>query len=392
MMAGETNLPDLNAVRNKALIVGGAALLPCFVGAVTNPEQFFRSWLLAFLYWIAIPLGCFALLMLHHLVGGAWGIVIRRLLESGIRTFPLLALILVPVLIQLPRLYLWARPGVMETDHLLHEKAAYLNVPFFLARTVFYFAVWVLLAWLLNKWSAQQESGDANAKSKLQQIAGPGLILYGLTVSFAAVDWVMSLEPHWYSTIFGMLFMVGQALSTIAFVILVLRLLSSAPPLASVLRPSHFHDLGNLLFAFVMLWGYVNFSQFLIIWSGNLPEETPWYHYRVNGAWGNVAGALMALHWAVPFLILLVRKNKQQSKILAGVAGFLLLMRLVDMIWVIAPSFEDRRGGPHWLDLVTPVAVGGLWIASFIWQLGRRPLRPVEADLLTDGGHDDEHH
>jgi hypothetical protein len=280
----------------------------------------------------------------------------------------------------------------MESDHILHEKAAYLNVPFFILRSVLYFAAWLLLGWLLNKWSAQQESGDPGAKGKLQQLAGPGLILYGLTVTFASVDWVMSLEPHWYSTIFGMLFMVGQALATLAFVIVALRLLSSTQFLSNILRPSHFHDLGNLLFAFVMLWAYVNISQFLIIWSGNLPEETPWYFFRTTGFWGWVAGALVVLHWAVPFVILLVRKNKQQARILAMVAGFLLVMRLVDTVWIVVPSFHRQAAGIHWLDFIATVAVGGLWVGFFLWQLSKRSLRPVEAELLTEGGHHDEGH
>jgi hypothetical protein len=385
-------LPNLDAVRNKALAVGGAALAVCLIGAFTNPDQFFRSWLIAFLYWAAIPLGCFALLMLHHLVGGAWGIVIRRLLESGTRTFPILFVLLLPVLLQLPRIYVWARPGVLEQDHLLHHKAAYLNVPFFLGRTAFYFAIWMLMAWLLNKWSAQQEQGDLEAKNKLQQIAGPGILLYGFTVTFAAIDWVMSLDPHWYSTIYGVIFMVGQALTAIAFVVIALRLLSSSEPMAGLLRPSHFHDLGNLMLAFVMLWAYVGISQFLIIWSGNLPEETPWYHYRTNGGWGVIALALVALHWAFPFLILLVRKNKQQGRILAGLACFMLVMRLVDLIWMVTPNFHQERLSLHWLDLAAPVAVGGLWVAFFLWQLGRRSLAPVEAALLDDGGDHDERH
>jgi hypothetical protein len=311
--------------------------------------------------------------------------VIRRLLESGTRTFPLLFLVLLPVLIQLPRLYIWARPDAVAQDHLLHQKAAYLNVPFFLGRTAFYFGVWFLMSWLLNKWSVEQERGSTGAKGKLQQVAGPGILLYGLTVTFAAVDWVMSLEPHWYSTIFGIIFMVGQALTTLAFLVIALRMLSFSAPMRPLLKPSHFHDLGNLMLAFVMLWAYVALSQFLIIWSGNLPEETPWYYTRLNGGWGGVALALVVLHWAIPFLILLVRKNKQQARILASLSVFMLAMRLVDLIWVVAPSFHEHGLSIHWMDLVAPVAVGGLWVAFFAWQLGRRPLEPLEAALLVRG-------
>jgi hypothetical protein len=266
---------------------------------------------------------------------------------------------------------------------LLHRKAAYLNVPFFLGRNATYFVVWLLLSWLLNKWSADQERGAPGAKDKLQQISGPGIILYGLTVTFFAVDWVMSLEPHWYSTIYGVIFMVGQALATVAFVVIALRALSLSRPMSDLVRPSHFHDLGNLMLAFVMLWAYVAISQFLIIWSGNLPEETPWYHARLNGGWGAVALALVVLHWAIPFLILLVRRNKQQAKILASLAALMLVMRLVDLIWVVAPAFHRQAIAIHWLDVVAPVAAGGLWISFFAAQLARRPLEPVEAALLA---------
>jgi len=369
---------DLGPFQRRALIVGIAGLAACAAGAFISPEQFYRSYLVGYLFWIGIALGCFAVVMLHHLVGGAWGTVIRRLLESGTRTLPLMLLLLAPIVIGLPHLYLWAQPDVVATDELLQHKAPYLNVPFFLARAALYFALWIGLAYLLNRWSAAQDKSNTQSiRKRLQNFSGPGLVLYGLTVTFASVDWVMSLEPHWFSTIYGMIFMVGQTLATLAFIITMLMLLGKREPLASILKPQHFHDLGNLMLAFVMLWAYVAFSQFLIIWSGNLPEEIPWYISRLSGGWGYIAIALVVFHFVLPFLLLLSRQNKRRLGTLATLAGAMLVMRLVDLVWVIAPAFEEEGMHLHWMDLAASIGVGGIWVAVFLWQLGRRPLVPV---------------
>ncbi len=382
MNGAASTLADLARFERRALIAGAAALALCVPGMLADPAQMLRSYLVAYLFWMGIALGCFALLMLHHMVGGGWGAVIRRLLESGTRTLPLMALLLAPVLLNLPKLYLWARPEVVSHDEVLLHKTAYLNVPFFLGRTAFYFAVWLALAWLLNRWSAEQDrAGIAAARSRLQAISAPGLLLFGLTVTFASIDWVMSLEPHWYSTIYGVIFMVGSALSTLAFVVIMLMLLSTRRPMSDTLRASHFHDLGNLMLAFVMLWAYTSLSQFLIIWMGNLPEETPWYLTRLNGGWGWVAAALVLFHFALPFLLLLARENKRRVRVLAGLAVAMLAIRLADIFWVVAPAFHEEHLKVHWLDLIAPVGVGGLWFAYFLRQLRSRPLEPLEGSL-----------
>lgn len=378
---------DTKRIQALALGIGGLCLAACALGGASDPAQFFRSYLVAYLFWVGIALGCFSVVMLHHLVGGRWGVVIRRLLESGTRTLPLMALLLVPLLFGLPHLYAWARPEAVAHDELLSHKSAYLNVPFFLARTAFYFAVWLILSYFLNRWSAEQDRiPTASVKSRLQYLSGPGLVLYGLTVTFAAVDWVMSLEPHWFSTIYGMVFIVGQVLATLAFVIVALTLLSDSEPMKSVLKPLHFHDLGNLMLAFVMLWAYVAFSQFLIIWSGNLPEETPWYVRRLNGGWGWIAGVLVGFHFILPFLLLLVRETKRRARVLATLAAAMLVLRLVDLFWVVAPAFHDNRVQVHWMDLAAPVGLGGIWLAVYLWQLRRQPLLPA-AEFPMEGGH-----
>ncbi|MEW6299069.1 MAG: hypothetical protein AB1671_15240 [Thermodesulfobacteriota bacterium] len=366
-------------LQRRAWLVGAGGLLLGLVGLVLSPAQFFRSYLFAYLFWLSIAIGCAAVVMIYHLVGGAWGFVIRRLLEAGMRTLPVMAVLFLPLLLGLSSLYEWARPEAVAGDALLQHKSAYLNVPFFMVRAALYFAVWVGIAHFLHKWSlAQDETGDPALARRMEAVSGPGLVLYGGAVTFAAVDWAMSLDPHWFSTIYGILWMVGQVLTALAFVIVALRLLANQEPLAGVLTRSHFHDLGNLLLAFVMLWAYVSFSQFLIIWSGNLTEEIPWYLRRLHGGWQEVGIALITYHFALPFLVLLTRRAKQSPLALACVAGGLLLMRLIDVFWFIAPEFHPTVGGAlHLLDVLALVGIGGIWLGGFIGHLKKVPLLPL---------------
>jgi hypothetical protein len=384
--------PDLSGLRNKAFFIGLAGLVACAAGwMMSGSEQFLRSYLLGFVYWLLIAVTCNAWLMLHHLVGGQWGVITRRLFEAGARTIPLTALLVIPILFNVPTLYEWARPEVMAHDEVLQKKAAWLNPGFFIGRLIFYLVVFSILGLLLNKWSVEQEEGGGEAaKDKLRALSGPGILIHGLTLTFAAFDLGMSLEPHWPSTMYGVLYIIGGGLATMAVVILVLRSLSESEPMAGLLRPNHFHDLGTLLFAFVVLWAYVNFSQFLIIWAGNLPEETVWYLKRAQGVWLPISVLLMAFHFAVPFFLLLVRFNKKKKAILATTAAFMLFMRLMDLMWLISPSFQDIHAGSHmfhWMDFAAPLAIGGIWMGVFVYQLGRRPLVPLEVARLAGGHH-----
>jgi len=361
---------DLTALRRRTLAGGLVFLAACAAGAVASPGQFYRSYLVAYLFWIGIALGCLGIVMLHNLVGGAWGFAIRRLLESGIRTLPLMLVLILPLLFGLRHLYVWANPEAVAADELLRHKSVYLNVPFFLIRIAIYFAAWIGLAYLLSKWSNEPSLG------KLQKLSGPGILLYGVTVSFAAVDWVMSLEPQWFSTIYGVIFLIGEVLTALAFVIAALRFLSNDKAGGGA-DPQQFHDLGNLLLAFVMLWAYVAFSQFLIIWSGNLPEEIPWYISRLHGGWGWMAGIQIGFHFVAPFLLLLSRENKRRLGRLAAVAGALVIMRFLDLVWIVVPAFSPREFRIHWMDLAAPLGMGGIWIAVFVHQLKGRPLVEV---------------
>jgi hypothetical protein len=381
-----------NAVLTGAALFGLSVVLAIVTGA--GAEQFFRSYLAGFMLWLGIALGSLAILMLHHLTGGAWGMVIRRQLEAASRTLPLLALAFLPLLLGVRALYIWARPEVVAKDPILQAKQLYLNVPFFIGRAVIYFAVWTLLMYVINRWSAEQDEGGRRpigSERKFRQIAAPGLMAYGLTITFGSVDWVMSLDPHWYSTIFGVLFMGAQALSAMAFAIVVLAVTSRYTPLADVVESSHFHDLGKLLFAFVMLWAYFSFSQFLIVWSGNLPEEIPWYIERLHGWWGAVALLVAFGSFILPFLLLLSRDVKRNPRLLGAVAAGVIVMRLVDLFWLIAPR-PGHHGFPiHWLDLALPVALGALWLALFARELTRRPLLPVNdpyfEEVFAHGHH-----
>jgi hypothetical protein len=362
----------LERVQRLALGVGLAALALCAIGGAASPADFFRAWLVGWLYWLGIALGSLAIIMIHYLSGGAWGIVLRRVLESGTRTLPLLALLFVPLAFGIHHLYGWATPG---DDPIVRHKSVYLNVPFFLARAVLYFAAWTGLAWVLNRWSyARDLHGDEHPR-RFRLLSGPGLALYGLTVTFAAVDWAMSLEAHWYSTIYGAMFGVGQVLSAFAFGVATVAALSDREPLRRLLTPRTLNDLGNLMLAFVMLWAYLSFSQFLIIWSANLKEEVPWYLARQRGPWGAVAVALIVLHFALPFVLLLARRVKRDPALLGAVALGILVMRLVDVFWLVVPAYPAAT--VHWLDLVAPLAVGGVWLATFLWQLRDRPLVPL---------------
>ncbi len=339
--------------------------------------QIFRSYLIAYLFWFGIAAGCLPLLMLHHLVGGTWGFVIRRVLEAGTRTLPFMALLFVPVLFGTHSLYEWSHPEIVARDQVLQAKQAYLNVPFFAVRAAFYFAAWIILAYFLNKWSAEQDAtGNPQLARKFQLLSAPGIVVYSLAITFASVDWGMSLEPHWFSTIYGILFIVGQSLAALSFAIAVVAVLSEAPPVSGYLRPEVFQDLGNLLLAFVMLWAYMSFSQYLIIWSGNLPEEIPWYIHRGTNGWQWLAAFLGLFHFAVPFLLLLGRGHKRRKRFIASIALSIVVMRWVDTYWLIAPAFAGSLR-IHWLDVVMLIGIGGIWLYVFFTALMRRALLPL---------------
>jgi hypothetical protein len=368
---------DMRRRRTRALVIGAVALIPCIAGGFFNADQFFRSYLWCYMLYIGVALGSTALLMLQYLTGGAWGMVIRRPCEAAARTLPLLVILFLPIAFGMPHLYQWSHADVVARDPILQHKQVYLNVPFFLIRAAVYFLGWNLFAHFLYKWSGEQDRGDPAATRKLSWISGPGLVFYGFSVTFMAVDWILSIDPHWFSTIFGMLFIAGEGLAAVAFLICVLVILSDRPPLADTLTHRHLHDIGKLMLAFVMVWAYFSFSQFLIIWSGNLPEEIPWYLERMRGGWGFIGLSLVLLHFALPFALLLSRDIKRNFKLLRAVAVLVLAMRFVDLYWLVAPDYRKGRFGVSWMDFLLPVGLGAIWLAAFLWQLEKRPLMPI---------------
>ncbi len=383
---------DIERVRQRSLIVGIVALLACIIGAFFQSDQFFRSYLFSYLFYLGLTLGCMALLMLQYLSGGGWGIVIRRITEAATRTIPWLAGLFIPILIGVPKLYIWSHPEAVQGDPLLQHKHLYLNFTFWWIRALFYFAGWYLFAHLLNKWSREQDSEGRDLKARrLQLLSGPGLMFYGFSISFAAVDWVMSLNPHWYSTIYGLLFLAGQGLSALAFCVALLAILSAeGGPLQGVIGPTHFHDLGKLLLTFTMLWAYFSYSQLLIVWAGNLTNEIPWYLQRMKGGWQWIGLALVAFHFALPFALLLSRTLKRAGRTLVRIAALIIFMRFVDLFWMVSPDASRSGFHLHWMDILAPIGIGGLWLAMFLFYLRKWPLLPVRdpnlAAAIAQGG------
>lgn len=341
-------------------------------------DSFFHSYLFAYVFIVSLPLGCMGFLMMHHLTGGPWGIPIRRILEAGMGTLWITAVMFIPVLIGLPHIFPWTKAGAIPDDAVNHFKRIYLQPGFFIARYLIYFAIWMTIAYFLNKWSADQDrTGDVKFMYKMTSLSGPGLVIWSLTVGAAAVDWVMSLEPRWYSTIWGMLWMVITALAGYSFTLVILRTLSDDEPLKDCVRPKDYNDLGNLVLAFVLLWTYMSFSQFLIIWSGNLKDEIPWYLIRARGPWAGMAVVLLLFHFFLPFFVLLQRRVKRRIATLSVVAIWMLALSLVDIYWLVVPAYEQNGPEFHLLDILAVIALGGLWLAAFYAQLKKLPLIPL---------------
>ena len=384
--------PQLDGMQRNALIAGIIGIIGVAVLGMRDTQQFFRSYLFAFIYWNTIPLGCMGVLMLHHLTGGRWGLPIRRILEAGTRTLSLMFFLFLPVVFGMKKLYIWANADVVASDPVLQDKHWWLNNTGFIARYVIYFALWMIIVTLLNKWSREQdETGNPALADRMEALSAPGVVLWAFVVTGAAVDWVMSLEPHWYSTIYGLLFVVISALAAFSFTLFMLRMVSESPAVRDSVRPNHYNDLGNILLAFTMLWAYLSFSQLLIIWAGNLKEEIPWYQQRAFGGWQPVGVALVLLHFFVPWLLLLQRGVKRRLRALAMVSAWIVVLTILDVYWIVVPSWDKISPHVHLTDIFAFLGIGGLWLAFFAFQLKRLPLLPLhdprfEGVLLHEHG------
>lgn len=384
---------SIDRIRQRALIAGVVGLVVCVIGIFKAPDRFFPSYLLAFMFVLGLSLGSLGLLMLQHLTGGNWGIIIRRPLESATRVMTLVAALFAPIFFGMKYLYAaWLTAPSSGEGALSEFQRSYLTLNGFRVRAVLYFVVWLILVFIFNRWSREQDVNreDRGLRRRLKMLAGPGIILYVFVMSFAAIDWVMSISPHWASTIYGFLFVAGQLISSMSLMIAVVVLLSRTGPLAGVLQPRHIHDLGKLLLAFVMLWAYFSFSQLLIIWSGNQPEEITFYRTRLYSEWGVVAVIVLIFHFFVPFFLLLSRDLKRKPNLLPKVALWLILMRLVDLFWMTRPEFTPSAWPNLW-DLAAVLALGGLWFFVFAGQLKQLPLLPLGDPKLAEAIEHHEH-
>jgi len=395
MTAQDYKAPEsIGRLQRSAFAVGGIALLIAIFGALRSPEMFYHSYLMSFMLILGLTLGSLGLMMLQHLTSGHWGIIIRRPLESATRTLPLVVVFFLPIaFIGMKYLYgAWLDPAEVKKEPLSEFQRGYLTQSGYLTRAVIYFAVWLVLMFIFDRWSKQQDVNreDRALRRRLKMLAGPGIILYVFAMSFAAIDWVMSISPHWASTIYGFLYVAGQLISSMSLMIAVIVLLARTEPFSGVLQRRHLHDLGKLLLAFLMLWAYFDFSQLLIIWSGNQPEEISFYRTRLYGEWGVVAVLVLIFHFFVPFFLLLSQDVKRSAKLLPKIAVWLIFMRLVDLFWMTRPEFTSQAM-PNWLDFVLPLALGGLWLGFFAFNLKQMPLLPLGDPKLEEAIEHHEH-
>lgn len=378
MTTEQTLKPPKNRSLIIALVVGVAALAAGIAGALTGSlDRFFQSYLMAYMFWLGLSLGGLGFLMTHFLTGSRWGLTVRRIGEAASTTLWLMAALFIPIIFNLRGFYVWARPDAVQASAELQQKSLYLNVPFFIIRVVIYFAIWIIYAMVINRLSARWgKTGDPAVKGRLVGLGASGLIVYGITMTFAAIDWMLSLEPFWHSTIFGLVIIFGQLLSAIAFMILVINFVPSlglGRDWTYKTTPVPYQDLGALTLAFLMGWAYLAYFQLLIIWAGNLPNEVSWYVNRTTGGWLAVGIIVTVLQFCLPFIGLIWIKIRHNLRILAVVSASIFITSLINVYWEVIPAFYPGKFSLSWLDIVLPIGMGGLWIALFLFVLQRRP-------------------
>jgi hypothetical protein len=388
--------PVIKTIGQRSLIVGVVFGIVAVVLAFIRPDEFYRAYLLGFMCWLGVALGSMAILMIRHLTGGGWGMVIRRIQGAAMRTLPLLAILFIPVALGVHRLYIWAQPLDQIKDKHLREHLetltqTYLTTAGFVYRAIFYFAIWNLISFLLSRWSKETDRPGIDNTNRFKAVAGPGLILYGFTISFAAIDWIMSLDPSWISTIFGLIILIGEVLSAMCFAVVIERILYNYKPMSEMLKPDFVHDHGKWMLAFSMVWAYFSFSQWLIIWAGNLPSEITFYIRRLNGGWGSVGFFLAIFGFVVPFAILLSRPFKRDIRRLVWLAVWIMFIRYVDLFWIIEPNFSQTLKITL-ADVVVPIAIGGFWLAYFFRNLSELPLLPAYDPSAGEVLEHEHHH
>jgi hypothetical protein len=370
------------------MVAGGVALLGivgCAILGMGNPKQFFFSWLVSFLFFLSLALGALFFVLIQYAAQGGWGVVLRRIGETVFAMIPLMAVLFVPVLFGLHDLFEWTHHEAVESDALLQWKSPYLNLPFFVIRAGLFFVIWSVIALVYYRGSRSQDTtGDPAVSARLRKFAGPCIIVLALTQSFAALDWIMSLTPHWYSTMFGVYFFAGSFVGFIALLSLSAVAMRGSGLLDAVISVEHLQDVGKLLFAFTAFWAYIAFSQFFLVWYANLPEETIWFKARMEGSWQSVSMLLMVGHFGIPFFYLMGREVKRKGSTLALGALWLLAMHFIDIYWQVMPTLHPEGFSPSALDLTAFLAVGGSFVAGVGWLMRRQALVPLRDPRLAE--------
>ncbi len=352
-----------------ALILGGVGLALSALGFIQNKDQFYHSYLVAFFFWLTIALGALFFNLLHHLTRANWSTAIRKFTEALMSPLPYMLILFLPILLGMHDLYHWSHQDAITTDHLLQKKAPYLNLTFFLIRAGFYFTVWTLLTYRLIKLSEKQDKQhNESLYAKMRKVSAPGMFVFAFTITFASVDWIMSLEPHWYSTIFGVYIFAGSFIAMLAFTIIMTGYMKKQGILSNEITIEHRHNLGKFLFAFTVFWAYIGFSQYLLIWYSNIPEETFWFLQRWEGSWKIVSIVLPIGHFAFPFLALIPRAAKRSFGWLIFMAIYMLIMQYIDIYWLVMPNYHKNDAVFGWVELSTFVGVGGI----FVWLLWKK--------------------
>ena len=373
--------PALDRFQRMALIVGAAGMVISVVGALLGPAQFFHSLIFSFFFWMTLTIGASLVLMIQYLTGGVWGLILRRMLEAAIMTMPLMLVVFLVLCLGIGDLYEWSHPDAVAASEVLQFKSVYLNTPFFIARGVLYFAIFILIGVIFHRWSGAQDRLTSMAESeklshRIARLAGPGIPIFVLVWTLASTDWGMSLEPEWFSSMYPVTFIIEGLLAAMAWGILGLAIMRSRKLLPYTVPVDRLHDLGKFMFAFTILWTYINFSQYLIIWSGNLPEETPWYAHRFENGWLILALMLMFGHFFLPFFALLSRHTKRRFSTITPIAIYIIFIQIVFVFWSVVPSLYPEGLHIHWLDLTALVGLGGLWLGLWARTLKQRPLLP----------------
>ncbi|MCU1293792.1 MAG: hypothetical protein JWP08_2642 [Bryobacterales bacterium] len=382
---GAVQIPEIrlgsraSGIERTAGVIGALGLLLCCAGYWANHEHFFQSYLFAFLYWAGFGIGGLGVLLLNNVVGGKWGVTTRSLLIAAMRTLPIIFVLLLPILfLGLKDIYPWTHPDLVSQNEYLWHKKGYLNVPFFMVRVVIYFAVWLFWGWRVTKMADRQDqTGDETLLVRMRQFSAPGLLIFVLTATFAYIDWVLSTDVQFYSTVYGAMILIGDVLQTLALTIVVLILASKTDRFGGRINSSLLHDLGNLMFAFTIFWTYLSVSQLIIIWPADLPQEIQWYLVRVRGGWTVVAAGIAIIMFVVPFLALLSQARKQNPNRLIRVAIWILCARAVELFWIVEPTFRNKGFALYWTDFAAFIGVGGIWVYVYLGQLRRRPLLPL---------------